>query len=192
MPKVKVKLCRTHKLSFCPDCGKRFTNETRVLQHMNQPSSACGSWMESLSHFNHHTSAVSNHSNIHSMDRHQAGSHSDITPEADDAFAQNEFGPIDSDAAHVPFNENQNHTLVPFVDTHLNIPSVYSGGTTFMGQFFGDKYSRFQQENIYYPFASDTDWQLASWLLRSRLSMAAIDTFLSLELVCLSVFYFHF
>ena len=52
-----------------------------------------------------------------------------------------------------------------------------------MDQFFSDRYATFRQENLYYPFTSAADWQLASWLLRSHLSMAAIDDFLSLKLV---------
>ena len=193
MPKVKPRLRQSHKISFCPDCGKRFANETRVLQHMNQPSSACGSWMENLSRFYHRTSAVSNHTNIRSLDRYLPGSHSDMAFETDNAFAHSEFGLNNLDTDHIPFSEDQNHAAVPVVDTHPNVPSVYPGGTTFMDQFFNDEYSRFRHENIYYPFASEVDWQLASWLLRSHLSMAAIDTFLSLKLVrCLfSIFIFR-
>ena len=52
-----------------------------------------------------------------------------------------------------------------------------------MDQFFSDQYAPFRQENLYYPFVSAADWQLASWLLCSHLSMAAIDDFLSLKLV---------
>ena len=155
-------------------------------------SSACSSWMDNLSRLHRHTSAASNHANTCLLDRHQPDSHSDMGLEADNAFMQNEFESNNSDATHIPFNRDQNRTPVPVVDSHPNIPSVYPGGTTFMDQFFADEYSRFRQENLYYPFASETDWQLASWLLRSRLSMAAIDTFLSLELVRLFVFYFIF
>ena len=155
-------------------------------------SSACSSWMDNLSRLHRHTSAASNHANTCLLDQHQPDSHSDMGLEADNAFVQNEFEPNNSDATHIPFNRDQNRTPVPVVDSHPNIPSVYPGGTTFMDQFFADEYSRFRQENLYYPFASETDWQLASWLLCSCLSMATIDTFLSLELVCLFVFYFHF
>ncbi|KIK27112.1 hypothetical protein PISMIDRAFT_47509, partial [Pisolithus microcarpus 441] len=59
----------------------------------------------------------------------------------------------------------------------------YVSGLTFMDKFFADEYSELRKENIFYPFASREDWQIASWLLRSHLSMAAIDSFLSLELV---------
>ena len=51
MPKAKQRLRCSQQLSFCPYCGKRFANEMCVLQHMNQPSSVCGSWMNSLPHF---------------------------------------------------------------------------------------------------------------------------------------------
>ena len=53
-----------------------------------------------------------------------------------------------------------------------------------MGQFFNNQYATFRQENTYYPFALGADWQLSPWLLRSGLSMAAINDFLSLKLVC--------
>jgi len=94
------------------------------------------------------------------------------------------FG-ADEDAAYHPIDEYQDHTATPIVDSHPNTPSIYPGGTTFMDQFTDDQYSTHQKENLYYPFASRADWQLASWLLRSRLSMAAIDELLSLQLVCL-------
>ena len=59
----------------------------------------------------------------------------------------------------------------------------YPGGRMFMDQFFSDKHGELRKENLFYLFASQEDWQLASWLLCSRLSMAAIDGFLSLDLV---------
>lgn len=40
-----------------------------------------------------------------------------------------------------------------------------------------------QEENLYFPFASQEEWQFASWLLRSCLSMSAIDSLLSLDIV---------
>lgn len=59
----------------------------------------------------------------------------------------------------------------------------FPGGKTFMDQFFSDEHRESRKNNLFYPFASSQDWQIASWLLRSRLSMAAIDDFLSLDLV---------
>ncbi|KAG9314874.1 hypothetical protein JVU11DRAFT_3974 [Chiua virens] len=59
----------------------------------------------------------------------------------------------------------------------------YLHSSTFMDQLFSDEYSKLRKENVYYLFASQQDWQLALWLLQSCLSMAVIDSFLSLQLV---------
>jgi hypothetical protein len=56
-------------------------------------------------------------------------------------------------------------------------------GTTFLEKFGLDEHADIRQENFYYPFASKQDWEVGSWLQRSSLSMAAIDSLLSLELV---------
>ncbi|KIM69832.1 hypothetical protein SCLCIDRAFT_102953, partial [Scleroderma citrinum Foug A] len=53
--------------------------------------------------------------------------------------------------------------------------------------FANDPHATHWKNNLYYPFASRADWQLVSWLLCSHLSMAAIDKFLSLELVQLGL-----
>ena len=188
MPKVNPKLRRAQKTSFCPDCGKRFANETWVLQHMNQPSNACGSWMNDLSRLHSHSSAAQNGINIHlvtNRTQHQPSPNRDAFPDADDAGGFR----ADEDTVRNPVDEHQDHTSVPVVDIHPNIPTTYPGGATFMDQFFNDQFAPLRHENLYYPFASGADWQLASWLLRSHLSMAAIDDFLSLKLVC---FFFFF
>ncbi|KAI6019349.1 hypothetical protein PISMIDRAFT_10733 [Pisolithus microcarpus 441] len=66
----------------------------------------------------------------------------------------------------------------------------YPGGRTFMDQFFSDQYGKLHKENLFYLFASQEDWQIALWLLHSRLSMAAIDSFLSPNLI--KQLHFHF
>lgn len=57
-----------------------------------------------------------------------------------------------------------------------------------MDDFFANKHGSLHKENLFYPFASWEDWQLGSWLLRSGLSMVAINKFLSLDLVS---YHFH-
>ena len=111
--------------------------------------------------------------------------HSDRdVPEADDVPADDGLG-ADENSAYGPDDGWQQEDAPGLVvDTHSSTPSIYPGGITFMDQFFTDQYADFWRDNLYYPFALRVDWQLASWLLRSRLSMAAIDDFLSLELVC--------
>jgi hypothetical protein len=76
---------------------------------------------------------------------------------------------------------------IPPIDQHRNFhpeaARVYGTGHTFMNVFDADKYADKRKENLYYPFASKQDWEMGAWLLRSGLSMPAIDQFLRLQLV---------
>ena len=54
---------------------------------------------------------------------------------------------------------------------------------TFMQQFECDEFAEEHTQNSFYPFASRAEWELAAFLLRSDLSLATLDTFLSLYLV---------
>lgn len=69
------------------------------------------------------------------------------------------------------------------VKEFLGASKSFLHGITFMDQFFSDKYGELCKENLYYLFTLQQDWQLVSWLLQSHLSMAVIDSFLSLQLV---------
>jgi hypothetical protein len=60
---------------------------------------------------------------------------------------------------------------------------IFPGGKSFMDDFWADQYADQRRENIYYPWASKQEWAFASWLLCSRLSMAAVDDLLSLKIV---------
>ena len=53
-----------------------------------------------------------------------------------------------------------------------------------MDRFEKDQYAKERAQNLYYPFASRDDCEVAYWLLNSGLSMLAINKFLSLKLVC--------
>jgi hypothetical protein len=68
---------------------------------------------------------------------------------------------------------------------------IFGRGESFTDVFNNDKYADRRDDNLYYPFASKPDWEMASFLLRSTLSMAAIDEFLSLELVRLFLLSFY-
>lgn len=60
---------------------------------------------------------------------------------------------------------------------------IFGSGLSFMDIFNTDQHAAKRIQNLYYPFSSRQDWEVASFLLRSTLSMAAIDEFLSLEMV---------
>jgi hypothetical protein len=57
-----------------------------------------------------------------------------------------------------------------------------------MDIFDEDKHAHYHVDNIFYPFVSKQDWEIALWLGQSNLSMDSVDEFLSLELVCFIYF----
>ena len=56
-------------------------------------------------------------------------------------------------------------------------------GKTFLDDFNNDQFASEQRKNAFYPFASQADWEVASWLYNSRLSLATMDKFFALEMV---------
>jgi len=189
MPRAKrIRLYQAQKLSFCPDCGKRFTNETRVLQHLNQPSTGCGSWINELSR--HCRTPTGQNGPVVEPRYWPDQTHNRLSEDeiVGDVRSQGGFRSEEYPFEDAPFEDTSlfEDNPTPVLDDHPNVPSLYRGGTVFLDQFLSDEYAALCQENLYYPFASGVDWELASWLLRSRLSMAAIDEFkfLSLQLVC--------
>ena len=70
-----------------------------------------------------------------------------------------------------------------FVKTYEGCSEAFPGGETFMGRFRRDQFAEKCRENMYFPWASRKEWCFASWLLHSHLSMAAIDSLMSLEIV---------
>ncbi|KIK20935.1 hypothetical protein PISMIDRAFT_12681 [Pisolithus microcarpus 441] len=65
-----------------------------------------------------------------------------------------------------------------------NAGTVFGVGDMFLRRFEMDRYSSFRLTNLYYPFANLDDWEMANFLLQSKLSMAKIDEYLSLKMVC--------
>ena len=74
-----------------------------------------------------------------------------------------------------------------FVEEYEGAAKEYGTGTTFMDEFDHDQYAGERIENLYYPFASRNEWEFAAFLLCSDLSMASIDSLLSINLVRVSL-----
>ena len=70
---------------------------------------------------------------------------------------------------------------IPF----LGASQTFGKGETFLDIFNKDNYADKRNDNLYYPFATQPEWELASFLLKSGLSMAQTDEFLRLDLVSL-------
>jgi hypothetical protein len=64
---------------------------------------------------------------------------------------------------------------------------VFGQGDTYMDLFDQDEYAERRKLIPYYPFASQPEWEMVSYLLKSGLSMTATDEFLKLQLVSLIV-----
>ncbi|KAG1733360.1 uncharacterized protein EDB91DRAFT_1057502, partial [Suillus paluster] len=71
------------------------------------------------------------------------------------------------------------------------VARVHAQGLTFLEWFNDDVYAHHCNNNLYYPFSSFQDWELASFLLSSALSMVAIDCFLGIELIKALPLSFH-
>jgi hypothetical protein len=56
-------------------------------------------------------------------------------------------------------------------------------GETFMNIFNKDEHAEKRERNLYYPFTTQDEWELASFLLKSDLSMAETDDYLRLQMV---------
>lgn len=126
----------------------------------------------------------------HRNQRHSKGQ-PDLQYEEDDLVA----APVLKPSMTEDFDgmEIDNQLEVEGDDNHGRITEVFEGasktygkGTTFMGQFDYDRFANERTLNLYYPFASREEWEFASSLLCSSLSMRAIDTFLSSDLVRLN------
>lgn len=176
MPRPRKSTKKSYELQ-CPRCRKvGFSNESDLLNHMNQPWAACALLAhspiaDSPSHSDHPSYAEDNTGfPIADIEEWAPSSHFDR--------AQDPVSNADSSEPHIDFFPAAGDT--------------YGAGSTFMDKFNADEYAARREKSIYWPFASKSEWSFASWLLRSGLSMQAIDRFLSLEmvfklLVCLSL-----
>jgi hypothetical protein len=102
--------------------------------------------------------------------------------EAANSTSPGQDTPLDT----MDIDSNQQHDKDPLLATFIEYEGAgasYGKETTFMDQFDQDAYASEHALNLYYPFSSRDEWELASFLLGSDLSMAAITKFLSLKLV---------
>jgi hypothetical protein len=83
--------------------------------------------------------------------------------------------------APAPVFKNSGGTSIKFP----NAGHVFNHSDGFMGDFHADKFSGERSQNVFYPFSSKGEWQLASFLSRTGLSMRFVDEFLSLDMVSL-------
>ena len=159
----------------CPSCAKGFKDAASVAMHMSQPASGCNNWVNDLVRLREVLDLPSITSGARNL---SLSPHSSNVPTAEASHG-------DSDAMDLDY-EAHGPASVPNKLTEDHFPGAaqtFGKGQTFFDKFNADKFCNHRRENLYYPFASRLEWQLALWLLRSGVSMAATDAFLSLKIV---------
>jgi hypothetical protein len=167
---------------FCSRCGKRFANEASVHNHQRQSSSNCWKAYSLL------LQQLSVETNV------QSSSTSTYTPppfevDMDPPPLMPSFSPeVDMETGDIndqPPRQGAALPALPSFHTEFfqGASKVFGSGETYMDLFSKDKHAAARTTNLYYPFASQAEWELASFLLKSNLSRVAIDQFLKLEFV---------
>ena len=96
---------------------------------------------------------------------------------------------IDMDGANGPPNGQypEQAATIPHTQVFSGASEIFGNSKTYMDLFDDDEYAGNRETNMYYPFASQPEWELASFLLKSGLSMVATDEFLKLQMVSAGV-----
>lgn len=171
-------------MARCLRCSKKFKNDAQVLRHMAQKKSTCNNYAL-------HLVRISRTVNLHLKENHQCA----LSPSQDftDLYLDVAMGDNLSNFSRppTPQSNQQNEISHPYSETSTAPTEVFPGASkiyrkdkSFMDVFDADQHAHHRVENVFYPFASKQDWEIASWLGRSNLSMALINEFLSLKLVC--------
>ena len=164
----------------CPLCAKKFKSRMAVLAHINQPLGSCMPYIAELAA----TQLPSNESPTQCWVA-SATEEQDYEPEIGPSWPDEEDSTMDVDSLTAHQCEPN---YASGVDEFQGARQTFGKGKTFLDDFNTDPYAAERHANLYYPFASKDEWELASFLLLSGLSMASITKFLSLRLVC--SFYF--
>lgn len=141
----------------CPLCGGHFTD---ILRHLNHRQSKCANWFNAVAP----PRTLPPHHNEHATE--------------DAAPIQHHF----SNAQQPP--PPPLDRLRPHHIKFSGAAKTYGQSTTFMDRFHNDRYSEFRTSNVHYPFSGRDEWELASFLLSSGLSMNKVNEFLRLKVVC--------
>lgn len=140
---------------------------SRVLMHLSKASGCSETWFTHIP--DHSVSAEDTVPN-------SGGSELDWI-DIDDVDSSDPSGPMD-DTTPPPTS-----TGAYYSEAFPAAGATYGRGKTFMHTFDADQFSSQRQTNLFYPFASESEWQTASFLLRSGMSTRAIDEFFTLPLV---------
>ena len=135
----------------CPSCGMAFASETSVLKHMNHRFLCCKFFF---------------------LREEPPPAHSPPMPPNLPLTSPD----LPPPPLNPPSPNPSSSCSVDFPDAGF----VYGRGDGFMGTFH-NAHAEERASNIYFPFQSKGEWEIASFLSSSGLSMKHIDEFLSLS-----------
>ncbi|KAH9027612.1 hypothetical protein EDB85DRAFT_2074745 [Lactarius pseudohatsudake] len=158
----------------CPQCDRKFRNRKALLCHMNHPFGSCHS------HFQEVVNLADELQRYQERRGQRRPIPTSLSPEPMDIDVDTTLAAVED--LQEDF-QNVDGPGKPFIQEYVGAVREYGRGTTFMQGFDRDPYSQERKKNLYYPFASRGEWEMATFLLRSSLSVSSIDSFLSLELI---------
>ncbi|KAJ7808909.1 hypothetical protein B0H14DRAFT_3090219 [Mycena olivaceomarginata] len=168
-------------LHTCPICTQDFPIHRHLLQHMNQPNGRCHAALHPAIWTNPHsverTEILSDHEMEDDIDWAGAGGE-DLPMAGDGEDIVEAFPEMEIDG---PTNDTLPSSTRP-KDFHPKPSSTFGTAPTFMDNFSKDRHTNDRQNNLYYPFASADEWEVASYLARSNMTVVQIDEFLKLRL----------
>ncbi|KAJ7023961.1 hypothetical protein C8F04DRAFT_1303601 [Mycena alexandri] len=188
----------SHRQKYrCPTCNKGCKSPTALLQHMNQPSGRCHpslhpAVLHAAERFRKRRIARDG-TEVNEMDidgfefnRIHAEDAFEFSGEDFEARFQNQGTPGDDVHMEDVFMEDpdtQSPLDGPVRDYYDGAAETLDRGETFKDKFRKDEYAEQRQTNLYYPFASAEEWELAAFITRSNMTLAKTDEFLKLRLV---------
>jgi hypothetical protein len=158
-----------------------------VLAHMNQPLGSCLSFVAEVAAAAQPQVEPPARASGTEGDGHYSEMMEDVTQWTDTGEAifhetnNPDHNMAGSDSRRI---QNSLDSTTQSVEKFPGAGCTFGRGKSFLEDFNSDPYAASRQMNLYYPFASKEEWELASFLLLSGLSMANITKFLSLKLVC--------
>lgn len=172
----------------CPRCPKTFADASHVVMHLNQPVSACLAYHQEVEQKNNLKASAAHAHDLPSPSITMVDYDDPPTQDlgaianADDVVS-NLITSMDVDDAELHISGPNSISNSPFLEMYPGAAQTFGHGKTLMDIFDADCHADQRTQFPYYPFASKAEWDLASFLLRSDLSMNSIDKFLKLELV---------
>ena len=140
---------------------------------MNQPLGSCFDYSHEVVSL---ANELKNYKKQHRPQKSIDSEKSILVMDTEDAFMDDTFMDCDTVDDGAGFGGR-------FVQEYDGATIKFGPGMTFMQQFECDEFAEEHTQNLFYLFASRAEWELAAFLLHSDLSLAALDTFLSLHLV---------